>query len=128
MGWRVVMAMIHLIEDDDGLRHVVMNFLILSHYQVKGFSSAESYICYMNKASFECPSLILSDVNMPGVCGLQLARKVREYYPEVRYMLMTGDVEQLKGSVLSDLRIEKVFRKPFSFLYLEQALHAIRVN
>lgn len=122
------MAVIHLIDDDDGLRHVVMKFLVLSNYQVQSFSSAESYICYMNKPPFECPSLILSDVNMPGMCGLQLARKVRECYPEVRYMLMTGNVEQLKRAVLEDLRIEKVFRKPFSFLYLKQAIHAIRVN
>ncbi len=119
------MALIHIVEDNNELLHVIMEFLVLSDYQVQGFSSAEAYIYYMNSSSFEYPLLILSDVNMPGMCGLQLARKVRKNHPDMRYMLMTGDMGQLEATVLSDLKIEKVFGKPFSFSQLEQMLNAI---
>ena len=42
------------------------------------------------KSNAESCSLVLSDVRMPGLSGMQLARKVKEINPNVKVVLMTA--------------------------------------
>ncbi len=66
------------------------------------------------------PDVMLSDVVMPGdMDGLALARQVREVYPQLRLILMTGYAEQLDA--ISRLGFE-VLPKPCSPEMLAQAL------
>ncbi|MBL4760483.1 MAG: response regulator [Mariprofundaceae bacterium] len=116
------MVQIHIIEDDHFLLDSLMIFLNDKGYAAQGFISAETYIDYMNGTSFNLPELIISDVNLPGICGLQLANKVRQRYLGIRYILMTGNTEQLKRQHLLTLNIEQVLAKPFKFEAFEQAL------
>ena len=45
------------------------------------------------------PALVFSDIVMPGgITGLELARKVRDRYPELPILLTTGYSEQVSGS------------------------------
>jgi len=118
----VIMVQIHIIEDDHFLLDSLMIFLNDKGYAAQGFISAETYIDYMNGTSFNLPELIISDVNLPGICGLQLANKVRQRYLGIRYILMTGNTEQLKRQHLLTLNIEQVLAKPFKFEAFEQAL------
>lgn len=66
------------------------------------------------------PDLMLSDVVMPGdMDGLALARRVRELYPALRLILMTGYAEQLEAISRSGF---EVLPKPCSPEQLAQAL------
>jgi len=116
------MKLIHVIEDNQVFLEAMITFLIDIGYQAQGFTSAEAYICDMNDPFFNPPVLVLSDVDMPGMCGLELAQEVRKKSSGVTYMLMTGNPGQLKKPHLSDLKIEKVFNKPFQFSQLEDIL------
>ena len=54
------------------------------------------------------PTLIFTDVVMPGgVSGIELARKVRDRYPELPILLTTGYSEQVTGRTVS-----RCFRNP----------------
>ena len=47
----------------------------------------------------EKPKLIFSDIIMPGgISGIELARKVRDRYPELPILLTTGYSEEVGGS------------------------------
>jgi CheY-like chemotaxis protein len=47
----------------------------------------------------EKPKLVFSDVVMPGgISGIELARKVRDRFPELPILLTTGYSEQVAGS------------------------------
>jgi len=126
-GFRVGVAMklIHVIEDNQEFLEALIAFLTDIGYQAQGFTSAEAYICHMNDPFFNHPVLVLSDVDMPGMCGLELAQEVRQKNSGVTYMLMTGNPGQLKQQYLSELKIEKVFNKPFQFSQLEQVLEGL---
>ena len=65
--------------------------------------------------------LILSDVVMPGMSGVELAQKVQEDYPTVPILLATGysDVIVKRGSEFS------VLLKPFGAADLSKAMAAI---
>jgi len=50
-------------------------------------------------ASGEKPAIIFSDIVMPGgISGMELARKVRQRFPELPILLTTGYSEQAGGT------------------------------
>jgi len=69
-------------------------------------------------ASGEKPKLIFSDIVMPGgITGIELARKVRDRFPELPILLTTGYSEQVAGS--HDF---PVLQKPYEMDSLASAL------
>ena len=69
-------------------------------------------------ASGERPKLVFSDIIMPGgLSGLELARKVRDRFPELPILLTTGYSEQVSGS-----HGFPVLQKPYEMNGLADAL------
>jgi PAS domain S-box-containing protein len=69
-------------------------------------------------ARSERPTMIFSDIIMPGgISGLELARKVRERFPELPILLTTGYSEQASGS-----HGFPVLTKPYEFATLTTAV------
>ena len=66
----------------------------------------------------EKPKLIFSDIIMPGgISGIELARKVRDRFPELPILLTTGYSEQVAGS-----HGFPVLQKPYEMETLASAL------
>ena len=69
----------------------------------------------------EKPKLIFSDIIMPGgISGLELARKVRDRFPELPILLTTGYSEQVAGS-----HGFPVLQKPYEMDSLASALGGV---
>ena len=69
---------------------------------------------------------ILTDLTMPHMTGLVLARYVREMAPRVPVILATGNLGELQPEELADTRIVTVLSKPYTVADVEQALDAVR--
>jgi len=69
----------------------------------------------------ERPTLVFSDIVMPGgITGLELARKVRDRYPELPILLTTGYSEQVAGS-----HGFEVLPKPYELSLLSVAVQKV---
>ena len=72
-------------------------------------------------ANGERPKLIFSDIIMPGgISGIELARKVRNRFPELPILLTTGYSEDIGGS-----HGFAVLQKPYELSALADALQAV---
>lgn len=72
-------------------------------------------------SSGEKPKLIFSDIIMPGgLSGLELARKVRDRFPELPILLTTGYSEQVSGA-----HGFPVLQKPYEMTGLADALGSL---
>ena len=86
-------------------------------------TSGEMAIDYLNNHTHEAV-LILSDINMPGMTGLQLLHKIKQgdYTPPPTVMMVTayGDPENYKEAMR--LGADDFLTKPIDFLLLKEKL------
>src|SRR5678816_4244787 len=101
-----------LIIEDEGEMCLVLNILLsnddieLEH--VKNLSAAEEY--FLN----ELPSLIILDNKLPDGFGVDYIRHVKEKYPSVKIVMITGFDASAKDVAMengADLFLEKPFTK-----------------
>jgi two-component system, NtrC family, sensor kinase len=80
-------------------------------------NSAEAAIGALNKR--HDIDLVLSDIVMPGMSGLELGRLVREYHPEIPVILASGYSDKATVATQEGFTL---LRKPYSQEALEKIL------
>ncbi|NLT88835.1 MAG: sigma-54-dependent Fis family transcriptional regulator [Pseudomonas lactis] len=82
-----------LVEDDRALREALADTLLLAGHDYRAVGSAEEALEAVEQEAF---SLVISDVNMPGMDGHQLLGLLRVRQPQLPVLLMTahGAVER----------------------------------
>lgn len=82
-----------LVEDDRSLREALADTLLLAGHDYHAVGSAEEALKAVEREAF---SLVVSDVNMPGMDGHQLLGLLRARQPQLPVLLMTahGAVER----------------------------------
>ena len=76
-----------VVDDDEDVRASIAEFLEEEGALVSVAGSAEEALSVMSKAH---PELVISDVRMPGLSGLDLLRVIRERTPSTDVVLMTA--------------------------------------
>ena len=78
-----------VVDDDPDIVQVLKLGLLKNRFLVNAFTNPEEALqSFKNNAESYC--LVLSDVRMPGLSGIQLAKKVKEINPAVKTVLMTA--------------------------------------
>ncbi|WP_236236358.1 sigma-54-dependent transcriptional regulator [Pseudomonas faucium] len=76
-----------LVEDDRALRQALGDTLEIGGFAYQAVGSAEEAL---QAVAVEAFSLVVSDVNMPGMDGHQLLAQLRRHYPQLPVLLMTA--------------------------------------
>ncbi len=83
------LAKLLIVDDDSDIVHVLKQGLLKNRFLVSAFTSPEEALQNFQSNS-EDYCLMLSDIRMPQLSGMQLARKVKEINPKVKVVLMTS--------------------------------------
>ena len=70
------------------------------------------------------PSVVILDLEMPGINGIQVLEKIRSDYPEIKTLVITGFSDTYQDQ-LQKLKAEKVWTKPVSLTDLTRAVEAM---
>ncbi len=85
-----------VVDDDPGVLIIAGQILEAARFRVLEASSAEAALEILERESGI--SLVLTDVTMPGMSGLELAARIRERDPAIKIIVMSGyTAEVLKG-------------------------------
>jgi two-component system cell cycle response regulator CpdR len=104
------MARILLAEDDDSLRQFLTANLKRAGHEVEAHEDGESAWEDLQRASYD---LLLTDIVMPGLDGIELARRAAELDPAMKIVFITGFAAvALSQSSLAPAQA-KVLSKPF---------------
>jgi two-component system, cell cycle sensor histidine kinase and response regulator CckA len=66
--------------------------------------------------------LLITDLTMPGMTGMDLARQVREVRPDLPIILSSGYADEVPEETLKALGIREVLPKPFQSQALRAAI------
>ncbi len=80
-------ARILVVDDDENLRWVMQTQLEEMGYAVSTAPDGTQALAAIEK---EPPALVLTDLKMPGLSGMELLDKIRSEYPEVPVVIMTA--------------------------------------
>jgi CheY-like chemotaxis protein len=99
-----------LVEDEPQLRQITARTLERHNYRVRAVENAQEALAVLQGGT--PVALLLTDVVMPGMSGLQLARRAADLRPQLRLLFMSGFPRDLweQGEIDSDLTI---IEKPF---------------
>jgi DNA-binding response OmpR family regulator len=67
-----------------------------------------------------CPDVVLLDIQMPGMDGLQTLKKIKDAYPKVKVIMVTAVETQEKIEEAMRLGADNYITKPLSLEYLEK--------
>jgi two-component system, cell cycle sensor histidine kinase and response regulator CckA len=100
-----------LVEDVTRVRELLVVQLQRAGYRVR---SAANGVAALEQLAREHFDLVLSDMVMPQMGGLQLAQELQRHYPDVRYLLMTGYAPDALQAQDKSPEPTSILRKPFS--------------
>jgi two-component system cell cycle response regulator CpdR len=104
------MARILLAEDDDNMRRFLERALLRAGYDVESVGDGETALERVTESEFD---LLLADVVMPGIDGVELARRASALLPDLRIMFITGFAAVALRQPGFARRQPKVLAKPF---------------
>ena len=114
-----LMATILLAEDDESLRRFLAAALERAGHSVTQFGDgAEAYEC-LRGFKFD---LLLSDIVMPGLDGIELAKRAADIDPRLKIMFITGFAAVALHPASEAPRHAKVLSKPF---HLRELVHEV---
>lgn len=120
--------LVHVIDDDDGLREALAFLLDVNGIEARFYASANAFLDALPVAD----GCVLTDVRMPGLTGLELVRELRTRGATFPVIVMTGHgdiplaVEAMKAGVLDF--IEKPFEDEHLIGSLRNALSALQTT
>jgi two-component system C4-dicarboxylate transport response regulator DctD len=80
-------ARVLIVDDDDEVREACAQAMDLAGFDVDTLPGAEGVV---ERLSSEWPGVVISDMRMPRVDGLELLRRIRELDPDLPVVLLTG--------------------------------------
>jgi DNA-binding NtrC family response regulator len=83
------LANLLVVDDDSDIAYILKQGLLKNRFLVDAFTNPEEALQNFQSNS-ESYHLMLSDIRMPEMSGIKLARKVKEINPKVKVVLMTS--------------------------------------
>jgi two-component system, cell cycle response regulator CpdR len=104
------MNKILLAEDDDDMRRFLVKALEKAGYTVSHFDNGASAYQRLHEEPF---SLLLTDIVMPEMDGIELARRATELDPDMKVMFITGFAAVALNPDSNAPKDAKILSKPF---------------
>ena len=115
------MARVIIVDDDKMVCSVISSMLddagvanTVAHTVSEGVAAATEFR----------PDVALVDLIMPETNGLDLAEKLKASHPDIRIILVTGDLDAEKrfGDAIRKVGVECILQKPFRMKEILQAI------
>ncbi len=114
--------MIFCVEDDNGIRDLMIYTLNSAGFEAKGFPDGESFY----EALSECePELILLDIMLPGEDGISILKKLRAEGNQVPVIMATAKGTEYDKVIGLDLGADDYLAKPFGMMELVSRVKAL---
>ncbi len=119
---RVTAARILVVDDEESIRDLCARVLTRAGYVVATAPSGEDAIVRLQEEAFD---LMISDIRMPGISGLEVLEHAKTTFPAIRVVLITGFGTPQTLTRARQSGADRILTKPFNPMELLAAVKEI---
>ncbi len=112
------MSAILVVDDDEAIRDTLYD-LLSEQYVCQTAESAEKAFARLEADVYD---VVLTDISMPGLSGLELLGRVRQKYPDTPVIIISGISDQEHAQGLIKLGAFDYLLKPFRLEIVEKSV------
>jgi len=102
------MVKVLVVDDDESLASVIKLMLEFEGYKVVlGMNGKDGYNAYLQFR----PSLVITDIVMPGENGIEMVNRIRDHDPKVKTLYISGHLDKFRSRLE-----EEMMKFPVNFL------------
>jgi len=113
--------LVHVIDDDDGVRDSLAFLLEAAGYQVRSYDSGQRFLDAFNGVEAGC---VLTDVRMPGLTGLELALRLKSLGSRMPVIVVTGHADVPLAVEAMKAGVDDFIEKPFDDQVIIRSIEA----
>jgi len=110
-----------VVEDEANIRILLENTLQRLSLKVLLAAEGEAGLALFRTHRTDI-ALVISDLHMPGMDGLELVQAIRRETPDLPIIIMSGRVDRQTADTISTLKICGIVDKPFGYTQIVEAL------
>jgi phosphoserine phosphatase RsbU/P len=112
-----------VVDDESIMRDLLTDYFEMMDYGVASAQDGSVAWDMLNGYQSGQFSLVITDINMPNMGGIELSRLIKEKYPDMPIIMMTGyGIEKVKQDVE---KAEGFLAKPFELSVLQELVEKI---
>jgi FixJ family two-component response regulator len=111
----------YLIDDDDSTRRSFINVFKARGYHLETFASAQAFLALKD---IPLQSIVIADVRMPEMSGIDLQILLKDKYPQVPVILMSGECSVSESITGMKQGAFEFLLKPFDITDLIKAIES----
>ncbi len=111
-----------ILEDDDALRHTLVQVLSEEHYEVTAAAAGLQAVKLAGEISFD---LLVTDIRMEGMDGLEALAQIRLSHPGIHSLVITGYSNEADAIRALELGVGEFLRKPFELSHFLETVGRI---
>jgi signal transduction histidine kinase len=112
-----------LVDDEPIVRNVVKRLLTVLGFTAEAAADGNAALAILKDPQKQV-ALVITDLHMPGMDGLELTREIRRLAPKLPVVLASGFADQADQATLDELAFAAQLYKPFGMDVLTQTLRA----
>ena len=116
-------ARILVVEDEFVIRESIAEYLRKMGYEVHFCENGAQALHYLEDGL--PPDVLVLDLNLPGLPGVEIARRFKEKWPEIHVLITSGYVAPKDQHVLHHLGVDDILLKPFSLDSFHESLQRL---
>lgn len=116
------MSKVLIVDDEKAVAEVICKFLQRAGLDASCFNYPREVLMLITEQKLQA-DVLLTDNDMPGMKGIELIQKVKEYIPGVKTILISGypvDPEKLRS-----VGCDRFFLKPVGVFFLAELIPAL---
>jgi PAS domain S-box-containing protein len=112
-----------VLDDEENICEILKEFLSRDGHEVVTAGEGESGLELLKTRDFD---ILITDLNMPGVSGWDIACRVREQFPDTYIIMLTGWGIQVEQRNRREHIVDRIMNKPIDFSLLSQIVTEVR--
>lgn len=118
-----------VVDDEEDLAALYGKIIKTLGHEVQVFTNPLSALDHFSQYPDQY-ALVLTDLRMPGMCGMELAHRIKDINPSIKIFLLTAfDIADVETSwAVHQAKFDKIIQKPLRLSLLRESIEAIRVD